>query len=278
MPNFTKADARKHNSSLGSAEQGTWASIANSAWNRCISKKMGNCDGYSIRVANGVIKKNREEVDFILTALNSSHTETQEEIQDFLYRTWVPEVFEGEHTTPSRLVLPDGTPIEVLEEAAHLHLVHETFSLPATPLLTALESVAPPDIVRTILEAKQKDPTQRTVVYRAIQGRNQEKGESGISANKNFYSGQVAEALAPLLLERRKMYLDHMEAEKLKLGRPLLDLAGIILQSWANGGASFVQTQVLEKEKTGWIWPVMEHFPQEIGVSIHSFTAGRKGR
>jgi len=124
------------------------------------------------------------------------------------------------------------------------------------------------------MEADSSDG-KHIAVFRAIQGRNTQAKESGISKNRNFYPGEVAEALAPLLSKRPKMYLNHKKIEP--TGRPMEDLAGVINEAWGKGGASYVKTDVLtENPSTGWIWEVMKKYPDQVGVSICAAVRGRR--
>ena len=262
MPNYTVADAKKHNKGLTDKQARQWKNVANSAYARCLKEGKKNCDGLSIRVANGVLKKHRaEEVDVILECLESE--EFREEVLDGFDHQFCPELFDTD--VVETVVLEDGASIDFLDREAYFVAVEETSFLPTDDSYVVGEA--------GILE--ETDDGKHLAVYRALQGRNTSKGESGISKNKNFYSGEVAEALAPLLEERRKMYLNHKAQEK--MGRPLEDWAGVINESWAKEGASFVKTDVLtENPDTGWIWEVMKKYPDQIGVSIFAFVKGRR--
>ena len=58
MP-FDAESAKKHNKSLGKNQAKRWAKIANNARRTCLAEGKSEkfCDGRSIRIASGVIKK-----------------------------------------------------------------------------------------------------------------------------------------------------------------------------------------------------------------------------
>lgn len=264
MPNYSTTDARKHNKNLSDKQARQWENVANSAYARCLKEGKKNADALSIRIANGVVKKHRaEEVDVLLHYLEAD--ETREEVLEGLQHQFCPELFE--ETVVETMVMEDGSEIAFLDQHSFLMPIEEDSFLPAIG-----EDISNWGVDKVLEET---DDGKHLAVFRAIQGRNTAKGESGISKNKNFYSGEVAEALSPLLEQRRKMYLNHKTQEK--MGRPVEDMAGMINESWAKEGASFVKTDVLtENPATGWIWEVMKKYPDEIGVSIFAFVKGRR--
>ena len=259
MPNYTVADARKHNKSLTDKQAKQWISVANSAYARCVKEKKGNCDGYSIRVANGVVKKHSEsEIDVLLRFLGDN--EVREQVLDGLDHQYCSELFEN---TVVETVVIEGTEVAFLDKESYLAPISEV----AFAVSEAEAEDAAIDTDTGVTEGR------HLAVFRALQGKNREF--SGISKNRNFYSGEVAEALAPLLAARKKMYLNHKPQDK--MGRPVEDLAGVINESWAKEGASYVKTDVLtENPASGWIWEVIKKYPDQIGVSINAFVKGRR--
>ena len=263
MPNYTVSDAKKHNKDLADSKAQQWAKVANSVHRHGVCEEEENRDALAVQVANGVITRSAGELATVIFGLD--HTDLRADILEGLYHQHCPGLFENE--VVEHRVLEDGTELSFLDSASYLIAVEETSMLPAAG--DELEDAHPGVVLA------ENDNGQHIAVFRAIQGRNTLKGENGISKNRNFYSGEVAEGLAPLLSARRKMYLNHKGPEK--MGRPVEDLAGIITEAWAKDGASFVKTDVLtENTSTGFIWEIMKKYPEEIGVSINAFVRGRR--
>ena len=201
MP-FTASDSTKHTKLADTPKKRKqWAEVANSIRERCLSKggDEKKCDASGIKAANGVLKNagaSLEQVDWILHQLNGDEV-SQEMIFDYIQRLTSPVVSE---TVVETLELGEGRVLEILEEESHLAFIHEeAFSF------AQVESTGSDD--KTLDEAK----GEKRAVFRALQGSHDATSESGISKNKNFYPGDVAESLAPMLEARPKMYLDHKQ-------------------------------------------------------------------
>jgi len=127
-----------------------------------------------------------------------------------------------------------------------------------------------------ILEAEFLDDEPdgaKRVILKILQGR--ASGHSGISFNKNFYSGEAAESLVPLLEQRRKMYLNHAQVSK--FGRDMNEWTATVEQAWGKDGAAFVKVKMTANPRTEWLFEEMKQHPEEVGVSIHAMVRGVKG-
>lgn len=58
---WTPKSALKHNKTLTDKESKTWAKIANAVLKRCNDNNGSDCEAKAIKVANGVIKRNRKK-------------------------------------------------------------------------------------------------------------------------------------------------------------------------------------------------------------------------
>jgi hypothetical protein len=58
---WTSATAKQKNKSLSDSEAATWARVANSALKNCQKNNGSGCDGRAVKIANGVINKNRKK-------------------------------------------------------------------------------------------------------------------------------------------------------------------------------------------------------------------------
>ena len=269
MP-WTATDAKSHTSLANTAKkQRQWADIANSQRASCMkgggSEK--DCDAKAIRVANGMIKKgtSSEAVDWLMSLINSADVKEQQLAFDYLAS--VVEEGTGAISKVFETVdLGGGVKLEILEATSHLAFIQEE-----TVFLTDKEQI------EVTIEGKTPPAGGKKAVFRALQGRNESKKISGISKNKTFYPGDVAESLAPMLMERPKMYLNHKPLQP--LGRPLEDLVAITEKSWADSGSSYVQSDFeTGNPATGWVWNIVEKYPSEVGVSIHAAVLGRKAK
>jgi hypothetical protein len=262
MPNYTAADSKKHYKGLSSKKQRQWAKVANSAYDRCTREGRKNCDAEAIRVANGVVESHREEdIDALFTILGNSPQLREEVVTGWYHRYCGEPVSEVVETA-----VIEGVEVGFLDTESYMWQISEHVMFDAEEVEEGNSPV--------VEEVKDN---RHLATFRALQGRNEQIAESGISKNRNFYSGEVAEALAPLLRQRRKMYLDHRLTDQ--FGRSTMELAGIINEAWAEKGASFVKTDVLtENPQTGWIWEVMKKYPNEIGVSINALVKGRRAK
>jgi len=257
MPGFTRSDAKKHNTSLTDKQADTWAKVAEKAYASCIAsgKSAEECDGKAIIMANSVLKKQKSEAYAAVL-----DTPLGDEVIEGLRH----ECFSAlcEEVTETREV--DGQTIQITEAESYVALIEES-GFGFVPTISFKHENA-------VIEA---DSTKHLVTYRALQGKS--PSSDGISKNKNFYSTEVAEGLAPLLQERRKMFLDHRLIEK--FGRSINELSGIVQKAWAQEGSSFVTVDIItENPNTGWIWEFIQKYPDELGVSINAFVQGRKGK
>ena len=82
-----------------------------------------------------------------------------------------------------------------------------------------------------------------------------------ISENGYIYSKEVAESFAPLLKEKRKMYLDHSVD-----GRKMHEWVATIQKVWAEDGVTRVQCRIAPHQM--WLYELAKEEPGEVQVSI----------
>ena len=245
---YTQENASEHTKQPSSlASPGQWVSLANVTSPELADRVFET----SLRV---------DAVDWLIDQLGNEAT--SEAALDFVNRLGkqAPEIV-------VETVEHGDIIVEMLESESHLAFIHESaFTVEDPAVLENYDGAA----------AEGEKPKQ-VAVFRALQGRNADNGVSGISKNKNFYPGDVAEDLVPMLESRPRMYLDHKPLQP--MGRATEDLVSLIEKAWAEDGSSFVKANFeTGNPKTEWIWGLIEKFPKEVGVSIHAAVQGRKAK
>lgn len=258
---FTKDDAIEAlgRSDLNESEVKLWTGLASLYYEGCKRKKKDK--KRAMYAATAVMQGHKlETVAWLVSLLKSNNSA---EAIDYMDRLIDPE--ETIESVVESVDLGDGQTLQLLEAESHLAFITEN----AIFELEAQTSEG--------TEATEADSTGQVAIFRALQGRNEATGASGISKNKNFYPGEVAESIVPMLEARPKMYLDHKPIAP--MGRPFNDLVSMVDEAWAKDGSSFVKADFeTGNPQTSWVWGVVEKWPNQVGVSIHAAVKGRKAK
>jgi len=98
----------------------------------------------------------------------------------------------------------------------------------------------------------------------------------GWSKNKHYYSEEVVESIVPMLLERRKMYLDH--GYPTNVPRSVTDWVATIEDAWFENGNALAKAHIFEQGKAGELYEKASKYPSEVGVSIVAIVKAKKGK
>lgn len=125
------------------------------------------------------------------------------------------------------------------------------------------------DVVLTSLKEAKIDSDSGTAEIVAIQ--------QGWSKNGRYYSKEVAESFAPLLLARPKIYLNHVDESVKKLGRNLHDWAATVIESYGKDGKTFAKIKFEKNPLTNWILESALSCPEQVQFSIDALAKAREG-
>jgi cation transport regulator ChaB len=101
--------------------------------------------------------------------------------------------------------------------------------------------------------------------------------ESGWSKNGNYYSKPVAESLAPFLLQRRKIYVNHVEESEKKLGRDLSDWAATVEEAYGKEGKCHAKIRFSENLNGEFLFKESLIHPEEVQFSIDALARAKEG-
>lgn len=130
-----------------------------------------------------------------------------------------------------------------------------------------------------VTESKTDEKTgEKTAIIKVLQGETNE-GHNGISLNNTYYSKEIAEGLASIMPPGSRMFVDHVDREKVEElsitsggSRPIggeHGLAAVIRNAWGTDGATFAEIKILNKPSTEWVHEAM--IEGAIGVSIDAW-------
>jgi cation transport regulator ChaB/outer membrane murein-binding lipoprotein Lpp len=125
------------------------------------------------------------------------------------------------------------------------------------------------DSIITSLKEATIDESSRTAEIVAL--------VSGVSKNGNYYSKEVAESLAPFLLQRRKIYLNHVDESAKKLGRNLNDWVATVEESYGKDGKCNAKIRFSENQNGEFIFKEALIHPEEIQFSIDALARAKEG-
>lgn len=113
------------------------------------------------------------------------------------------------------------------------------------------------------------DEKNRNVLIKVI--------EQGWSKNGNYYDNKIVESFTGHLLEKKKMYANHLRIQNQAdyIGRDIHDWAAQISESYYKDGATYAKIHVFESEE--WLFERIRKCPEEIGVSIDARAMIREG-
>jgi len=90
--------------------------------------------------------------------------------------------------------------------------------------------------------------------------------QQGWSKNGFYYSKEVAESVADLIKQRRKMYMDHdMWSGP---SRSWKDVTAMVTDAYAQDGASYAIVEMVGNPNTEWLYDIAKRYEGEVGASI----------
>jgi len=99
----------------------------------------------------------------------------------------------------------------------------------------------------------------------------------GWSYNGRYYSKPVAESLSSHLLERKKIYLNHVEEKQKTLGRDLRDWVATVEESYGKEGKTYAKISFVENDAGNFIFKEALKHPDQIQFSIDAIARAREG-
>jgi len=113
------------------------------------------------------------------------------------------------------------------------------------------------------------DESGRNVLIRVIQ--------EGLSKNGNYYSANVVESFVPHLLEKKKMYINHLltQNQGSYIGRDMRDWSAQITEAYYEDGGAYAKIHVFESDD--WLLERIKKYPEEVGISIDARAKVREG-
>ncbi len=102
----------------------------------------------------------------------------------------------------------------------------------------------------------------------------------GWSYNGNFYSDEVAESLCNLLLERKKIFANHLPKEEKALGRKITGengWAATIEDAFSDKGSAKAKIRFTKNTATSWLVEEAKAHPEEIQFSIDALCLAHRG-
>jgi hypothetical protein len=104
------------------------------------------------------------------------------------------------------------------------------------------------------------DEQSRNVLIKVI--------EKGWSNNGNYYDEKIVESFVGHLLEKKKMYTNHLLRQNQGdyIGRDMRDWSAQISEAYTENGATYAKIHVFESDE--WLLERIRKCPEEVGVSI----------
>ncbi len=125
-------------------------------------------------------------------------------------------------------------------------------------------SISIPNLSEAVIDEK-----NRNVLIKVI--------EQGWSENGNYYDNKVIESFTGHLLEKKKMYSNHLRTQNQAdyIGRDMRDWSAQISESNYKDGSTFAKIHVFESEE--WLFERIRKYPEEVGISIDARAVIREG-
>jgi len=221
-----------------------WVKAFNAAYHSFdpAKHKAANAEAYAFAVANSVVKK-----------MKGKHKES---LAFFPKGT--------KFVTAREVALYDS----ILEEIEVNENASEKNTEQGEALMNTNEFNIGDKLVTSLKEAKIDDASGTAEII-ALQ--------AGWSSNGKYYSKEVVESLPKFLLERSKIYLNHVDTAEKKLGRNLRDWVATVEEAYGKDGKAFAKIRFTGNADASWLLQEALRHPEQLHFSIDAIGRGHEG-